>query len=124
MKRTLLVAAAVLAIVALTGCGRSATPAAGGGSAGATANVKLMVGGMNKQIYLSAKLTGQLGYFAAVGLNVQLSDEPAGVNAETAMLAGPVAAAVGLADHTHRLPGRATPPETIVPAPQTPCPVG
>jgi sulfonate transport system substrate-binding protein len=115
MKRTLVAAATVLAVAALTGCGRSAAPAAGGASAAAATNtVRLMVGGLNKQIYLPAKLTEQLGYFAAEGLDVQLSDEPSGVNAETAMLAGQVDGVVGFYDHTVDLQGKGKQTESVV----------
>ncbi len=37
-----------------------------------------MVGGIDKVIYLPAKLTEQLGYFKEQGLNVKLLTEPAG----------------------------------------------
>lgn len=61
--------------------------------------VKIMVGGLNKQIYLPAKLSEVLGNFKKYGVNVQLSDEPAGVDAETAMLSGQVDLVLGFYDH-------------------------
>ncbi len=61
--------------------------------------VKIMVGGLNKQIYLPAKLSEILGNFKKYGLNVELSDEPAGVDAETAMLSGQVDLVLGFYDH-------------------------
>jgi len=61
--------------------------------------VKIMVGGLNKQIYLPAKLSEALGNFKKYGINVELSDEPSGVNAETAMLAGQVDLVLGFYDH-------------------------
>lgn len=61
--------------------------------------VKIMVGGLNKQIYLPAKLSEVLGNFKKYGINVELSDEPSGVNAETAMLAGQVDLVLGFYDH-------------------------
>jgi NitT/TauT family transport system substrate-binding protein len=121
VKRTLLaagVAAAALTIT-LTGCQGGASSAAGGASTGST-TVKLMVGGLNKQIYLSAKLTQQLGYFTEQGLNVQLSDEPAGVNAETAMLAGQVDGVVGFYDHNIDLQGKGKQTESVVQLQQAP----
>lgn len=68
-------------------------------AADAIPTVKIMVGGLNKQIYLPAKLSEILGNFKKYGLNVELSDEPAGVNAETAMLAGQVDLVLGFYDH-------------------------
>jgi NitT/TauT family transport system substrate-binding protein len=61
--------------------------------------VKIMVGGLNKQIYLPAKLSEILGNYKKYGVNVQLSDEPAGVDAETAMLSGQVDLVLGFYDH-------------------------
>ncbi|MEJ7137796.1 ABC transporter substrate-binding protein [Amphibiibacter pelophylacis] len=61
--------------------------------------VTLMVGGINKIIYLPAKLTEQLGYFRQEGVDVKLLSEPAGVNAENEMLAGAVQGVVGFYDH-------------------------
>ena len=43
--------------------------------------VSLMVGGYAKQIYLSSKLTEALGYFKDEGLDVELLNAPAGVDA-------------------------------------------
>src|ERR1700693_4211247 len=62
--------------------------------------VSIMVGGIEKQIYLPAKLAEQLGYFKEQGLNVELQSEAAGVNAENEMLAGAVQGVVGFYDHT------------------------
>ncbi|HEV7898332.1 MAG TPA: ABC transporter substrate-binding protein [Planosporangium sp.] len=123
MTRKLVAAAAASAALALTltGCaGAAKKPTAGGNSAGSGTTVKLMVGGVNKQIYLSAKLTDQLGYFTEQGLNVELSDEPAGVNAETAMLAGQVDGVVGFYDHTIDLQGKGKSAESVVQLQQAP----
>lgn len=62
--------------------------------------VIIMVGGMEKIIYLPAKLAEQLGYYKAEGLNVELQNEPAGVDAETQLIAGQVQGVVGFYDHT------------------------
>lgn len=61
--------------------------------------ISLMVGGYEKLIYLPAKLAESLGYFKAEGLNVELLNEPAGVDAENEMLAGAVQGVVGFYDH-------------------------
>jgi NitT/TauT family transport system substrate-binding protein len=113
-------AAAALAIT-LSACGGAAKKStASGNNSAAGATVKLMVGGVNKQIYLSAKLTEQLGYFTEQGLKVELSDEPAGVNAETAMLAGEVDGVVGFYDHTIDLQGKGKQAESVVQLQQAP----
>ena len=58
-------------------------------AAQAANKISIMVGGYEKQIYLPAKLAEALGYFKEEGLNVELLNEPAGVDAENEMLAGP-----------------------------------
>jgi NitT/TauT family transport system substrate-binding protein len=68
-------------------------------AAQAADKITLMVGGYEKQIYLPAKLTESLGYFKAEGLDVELLNEPAGVDAENEMLAGAVQGVVGFYDH-------------------------
>src|SRR3989475_9250799 len=62
----------------------------GVGSAGAQAppKVSIMVGGLEKIIYLPAMLTERLGYFKEAGGDVTLYNEGAGVSAEDEMLAG------------------------------------
>jgi NitT/TauT family transport system substrate-binding protein len=81
---------------------------AGAAAAGATTmirparaadKVRIMVGGYEKQIYLPAKLCESLGYFKEQGLDVELLNEEAGVDAENEMLAGAVSAVVGFYDH-------------------------
>jgi len=72
---------------------------AAAGSAFAADKVTIMVGGYEKQIYLPAKLAESLGYFKDEGLEVELLNEAAGVDAENEMLAGAVQAVVGFYDH-------------------------
>src|SRR5579864_788797 len=76
--------------------------------------VSIMVGGLNKQIYLAAKLTDQLGYFKDEGLDMHLLDEPAGVNAEDDMLAGKVDGVVGFYDHNIDLQAKGKDTEAVV----------
>lgn len=102
------VAVALSASVALTGCqtkkDSSSTNSAGSGSssaaAGSAGKITIMVGGAAKVIYMPAKLTESLGYFKEQGLNVELVDTPAGVTAETALLANQAQGVVGFYDHT------------------------
>lgn len=68
-------------------------------AATAADKVTIMVGGYEKQIYLPAKLAEGLGYFKAEGLDVELLNEPSGVDAEDELLAGAVQGVVGFYDH-------------------------
>jgi NitT/TauT family transport system substrate-binding protein len=89
-------------------------PTAASSTSGAMTKVSIMVGGLNKHIYLPAKLTDQLGYFKDEGLDISLLDEPAGVDAETAMLAGQVQGVVGFYDHNLDLQGKGKSTESVV----------
>ncbi|MUM18966.1 ABC transporter substrate-binding protein [Mycobacterium sp. CBMA271] len=62
--------------------------------------VTIMVGGLEKIIYLPAMLTQQLGYFKDNDIDVTLLSEQSGATAETALLTGDVQAVVGFYDHT------------------------
>jgi sulfonate transport system substrate-binding protein len=91
-------AVACCAGLLLAGCrGTSPDEAQGGGG---NTPVKIMVGGIDKVIYLPAKLTEQLGYFKAEGLDVQLLTEPSGATAENVLISGDVQGVVGFYDHT------------------------
>jgi len=61
--------------------------------------ITIIVGGYEKQIYLPAKLAEALGYFKDEGLDVELLNESAGVDAENQLLAGAVQGVVGFYDH-------------------------
>ncbi len=100
MMRTKFVAASLAAVTALSlgACRDSRTSSSGGGKD--DNNVKIMVGGIDKVIYLPAKLTEQLGYFKEQGLNVKLLTEPAGAQAENVLISGDVDGVVGFYDHT------------------------
>ena len=62
--------------------------------------IKIMVGGIDKQIYLPAKLAAQLGFFKQEGLDVELFNSTSGSQAATALLAREVQGVVGFYDHT------------------------
>ena len=91
-------AASVAALAAgLAACSSSGSSTASGSNAAAASNgsgvptVTLMVGGIDKQIYLPYQLAQNLGFYKKYGVNVQLSTEQAGgVGAETAMVSGQV----------------------------------
>lgn len=118
MKRRLVTTAAAVAAlgmsVGLSACGGSSSADQAGGK------ITIMVGGLDKQIYLPAELTKQLGYFKDQGLDVELQSEPAGVDAETAMLSGDVDAVVGFYDHNIQLQSKGKSTESIVQFSQVP----
>jgi len=62
--------------------------------------IKLMVGGIEKIIYLPVKLAEQLGYFSDEGIDVELRSEGAGVHGVDELLVGSVQGVVGFYDHT------------------------
>jgi NitT/TauT family transport system substrate-binding protein len=70
------------------------------GAAAADTKISLMVGGVEKQIYLPVILASRLGYFREQGLDVEVLTEPSGVDAEDELLAGAVQGVVGFYDHT------------------------
>lgn len=109
IRRTLAACCALAAAAAgAAGCGSS------GGGGSASSRVRIMVGGIDKQIYLPAKLTERLGYFKQEGLDVELSDEPAGVDAANQLLAGKVDGAIGFYDHTLDLQGKGRETQSVV----------
>ncbi len=72
----------------------------GGSAASAADKISIIVGGMEKQIYLPAVLCEKLGFFKEQGLDVELINSRAGVEAENELLAGAVQGVVGFYDHT------------------------
>lgn len=107
----------VAATMALTGCSSNATKGpTSKQQAGATSGdkVSIMVGGLNKQIYLPFMLAERLGYYKQQQLNITMSDEPAGVDATTNMLAGKVNGVGGFFDHTIALQGLGQHAESVV----------
>ncbi|MGW5059844.1 ABC transporter substrate-binding protein [Streptomyces sp. NPDC004096] len=113
-----LAAAGLLAATSLTACANDAASTAASGSDGKGdgkgEKVKIMVGGLDKVIYMPAMLTQRLGYFDAEGLDVELLSEPAGVQAETALVSGQVQGAVGFYDHTLDLQTKGKHVESVV----------
>jgi NitT/TauT family transport system substrate-binding protein len=90
---TLTIGTAALA-TAVAACGGSSNSSGSASNAASTSGlptVTLMVGGIDKQIYLPYQLAQNLGYYKKYGVNVQLSTEQSGgVGAETAMVSGQV----------------------------------
>jgi len=91
-KKTLVgaVAASLMLVGGLTACSSSNSGGSGSGSS-ALPTVTLMVGGIDKQIYLPYELAQQLGFYKKYGVNMVLSTEVnGGIGAEDAMAAGQV----------------------------------
>ena len=102
------VAAAGALALGLAGCSGGASGSSTSGTAGANGSspetVKIMVGGIDKQIYLPYKLADQLGFYKKFGVNVELSTEQnGGVGAEDAMISGQVDFAGAWYNHTIEL---------------------
>ncbi|MBV2151622.1 ABC transporter substrate-binding protein [Kitasatospora sp. SUK 42] len=123
--RVVAAALAAALLLPLSACANDAATSTHGAAAPAGRQVdgpkvKIMVGGLDKVIYLPAMLTQRLGYFADAGVNVELMSEPAGVNATTALLAGDVQGAVGFYDHTIDLQAKGKNVESVVQFAQAP----
>src|SRR3989441_8457461 len=97
-RRLMLAFGVILALSACGGAGASSSS-----SSNQTTSVKLMVGGLNKQIYLPNMLTQQLGYFKEQNLNVTFIDEGSGQGSEQEVVAGNVDAGSGSYNHTIEL---------------------
>src|ERR1700682_2459515 len=102
LRRQLMLAVAVTTVVSACGGSASSGTPASGTPAPPTA-LTLMVGGLNKQIYLPNMLTQQLGYFKAENRDVTLVDEGSGQGSEEALIAKQVQAASGSYSHTIEL---------------------
>ena len=100
---------ALLLSVLLLGVG-----AAGPVGAQAPPKMSIMVGGLEKIIYLPAMLTQRLGYFKDAGVDVTLYNEEAGQSAEEEMIAGRVDGVVGFYDHTIDLQAKGKILEAVV----------
>ena len=87
---------AFLAAVVLAACGGTASP---GTSAAPTVSLKIMVGGLAKQIYIPNMLAQRLGYFKEQNLDVTLIDEGSGQASEDEVVAGNVDAGSGAYVH-------------------------
>jgi len=86
----------IAAIVILAACGSSSTPST---ATVQTVSLKIMVGGLSKQIYLPNKLADALGYFKDQHLDVTLIDEGSGQASEDEVVAGNVDAGSGAYVH-------------------------
>jgi sulfonate transport system substrate-binding protein len=103
--------AAVLAsLVLAAACGSTGSPSTGSVQ---TVSLKIMVGGLNKQIYLPNMLAQRLGYFNEQHLDVTLIDEGTGQASEDEVVAGNVDAGSGAYVHPMVLNTQGKKVETI-----------
>ncbi len=84
------------------------------------ATIQLMVGGIEKQIYLPAALADRLGYFKEQGLDVQVLSDTSGGHAEDGLLTGSVQGVVGFYDHTIDLQAKGKFVQSVVQFSQAP----
>ncbi|HZS79142.1 MAG TPA: ABC transporter substrate-binding protein [Ktedonobacteraceae bacterium] len=103
----------IILLLILSACG-SSSPGGGSGSGSGPISLKIMVGGLSKQIYLPNELTQRLGYFTQEGLNVTLIDEASGQSSEDEVLAGQVDAGSGSYNHTIELQAAGKQMECVV----------
>jgi NitT/TauT family transport system substrate-binding protein len=122
MNKNVRISAALIALgFAAAACGgSSAGSTAAGSNQSKAANstsptkLKIMVGGISKQIYLPNELTAQLGYFKDENLDVTLIDEASGQSSEQQVLTGGVQAGSGSYNHTIELQAAGKEMETVV----------
>jgi NitT/TauT family transport system substrate-binding protein len=97
----------------LAACG-SSTGSSGSGGSSPPDKLRIMVGGLNKQIYLPNELAQRLGYFKEQNLDVTLIDEASGQSSEEQVLSGNVEAGSGSYNHTQELQPKGKFIETVV----------
>lgn len=92
-KHSIVAAASAVAALSLllAGCSGASTPSSTSSGGAALPKATMMVGGIDKQIYLPYQLAESLGYYKKYGVDMQLSTEQnGGVGAEEAMISGQV----------------------------------
>jgi NitT/TauT family transport system substrate-binding protein len=111
MHTVLALALVPMAAFSISGCRSSDATAT---TQNGIPQVQIMVGGIDKVIYLPAKLTEQLGYFKEEGVDVKMLSEPSGASAENVLIAGQVQGVVGFYDHTITLQAQGKCIESVV----------
>src|SRR6266568_2127564 len=105
----------IILVLLLSACGNSGTTTTTtNGTTTTITQLKIMVGGLSKQIYLPNMLTQQLGYFKQEGLEVTLIDEASGQSSENEVLANQVDAGSGSYNHTIELQALGKQMEAVV----------
>lgn len=111
-KQRLSLMSGLILLLILSACGSSGTTGSTNGSG--PIQLKIMVGGLSKQIYLPNMLTQRLGFFTQEGLNVTLIDEASGQSSENEVLAGQVDGGSGSYNHTIELQAAGKQMECVV----------
>ena len=112
-----LAAAATASTLAIAACSSSSSTSSGSttSSNSSIPTVTMMVGGIDKQIYLPYQLAQDLGFYKKYGVNMVLSTEQAGgVGAEDAMASGQVNMAGAWYTHTIDFQLKGKPVEDVV----------
>ena len=116
-----LAAAATASTLAIAACSSSPSTSSGstaaqqGSGSSSMPTVTMMVGGIDKQIYLPYQLAQDLGFYKKYGVNMVLSTEQAGgVGAEDAMASGQVNMAGAWYTHTIDFQLKGKPVEDVV----------
>ena len=104
----------ILLVCACGSSGPTTTTTTANGTTTTMTQLKIMVGGLSKQIYLPNELTQQLGYFRQEGLDVTLIDEASGQSSENEVLAGQVDAGSGSYNHTIELQAQGKQMQSVV----------
>ena len=86
----------------------------------ASEKITIMVGGIEKQIYLPAMLAERLGYLKETGLEIELLSTSAGSSAEREMLSGVAHGVIGFYDRTINLQARGKLVQSVVQFSQAP----
>ena len=113
-KRQIWIVAGIILVLILSACGSTSGGGSSSSSGSGKTSLKIMVGGLSKQIYLPNELTQRLGYFSAEGLDVTLIDEASGQSSENEVLAGQVDAGSGSYNHTIELQAAGKQMEAVV----------
>lgn len=113
-KITAGVSGVVISTMLLTGCFSPSANTSKQKGPAAEPRVVIMVGGLEKIIYMPFMLAQELGYYQKAGVNVSLVEESAGQDAEVALLSGQVDGAGGFYDHTLDLASKGKNVEAVV----------
>jgi len=114
-RRTVQAAALIMTAtlaVGLSGCRTSSNEVKA--DAAGKPEVTIIVGGLEKVIYMPAKLAEGLGLFEKEGVKVNLLNEQSGANAENSLLTGASQGVVGFYDHTVDLQAKGQCIESVV----------
>ena len=99
-RRSVQASAVLLAITVAAGLSGCQDSRAASVDSAASPEVNIIVGGLEKVIYMPAKLAEGLGLFEKEGVKVNLLGEQSGATAENSLLTGNAQGVEGFYDHT------------------------